>query len=180
MTEVATTNNGHNRRTLLKRGLVLAAGALGVTAAGKEAKAATTTVPSSLRLHGTNWRLAVPDRQPGAILRLGDHGAVYGDLFDRPNGKPLGRFYGSRLAIQSTPGGHARADASVEVHTFVLPYGTIIGMGTAVLGEAIFAIVGGTGVYAGAKGSYSATQRLREHGGNGTADFVLNLKSLEE
>jgi len=180
MTEVATTTNGHNRRTLLKRGLVLAAGALGVTVAGKEAKAATRTGPNQLRLHGTNWRLSVPDRQPGDSLRLGDHGAVYGDLLDRPNGKPLGQFYGSRLAIQSAPGGHARADASVEVHTFVLPQGTLIGMGTAVLGEAIFAIVGGTGIYAGAKASYSATQRLREHGGNGTADFVLNLKSLEE
>jgi hypothetical protein len=180
MTEVATTNNGHNRRTLLKRGLVHAAGALGVTAAGKEAKAATIGVPTQLRLHGTNWRLAVSDRQPGDILRLGDHGAVYGDLLDRPSGKPLGHFYGSRLAIQSAPGSFARADASFEVHTFVLPYGTLIGMGTAVLGEAIFAIVGGTGVYAGAEGSYSATQRLRELGGNGTADLVLNLKSLEE
>ena len=180
MTEIATTNNGQSRRTILKRGLVLAAGALGVTAAGKEAKAATTTVPSRLRLHGTNWRLTIPDRQPGELLRLGDHGAVYGDLLDRPNGRPFGQFFGSRLAIHSTPGGHARADASVEVHTFVLPQGTLIGMGTAVLGEAIFAIVGGTGIYAGAKGSYSATQRLREHGGNGTADFVLNLKSLEE
>ena len=46
MTELATTSNGHNRRTMLKRGLVLAAGAFGVTAAGKEAQAATRTVPS--------------------------------------------------------------------------------------------------------------------------------------
>lgn len=180
MTELTANTKGQSRRTILKRGLVLAAGALGVTAAGKEARAATVTVPNQLRLHGTNWRLAVPDRQPGEMLRLGDHGAVYGDLLDRRNGRPFGQFFGSRLAIQSTPGGHARADASVEVHTFVLPYGTIIGMGTAVLGEAIFAIVGGTGNYAGAKGSYSANQRLREYGGNGTADFVFNLKSLEE
>jgi hypothetical protein len=180
MTEIATNTNGQSRRTILKRGLVLAAGALGVTVAGKEAKAATVVVPNQLRLHGVNWRLSVPARQPGQAVQLGDHGAVYGDLLDRPNGRPFGQFFGSRLAIQSTPGGHARADASVEVHTFVLPRGTIIGMGTAVLGEAIFAIVGGTGIYHGAKGSYSATQRLREHGGNGTADFVLNLKSLEE
>lgn len=179
MTELANTSNGHSRRTILKRGLVLAAGAFGVTAAGKEARAASTTVPDQLRLHGVNWRLAVPDRQPGEMLRLGDHGAVYGDLLDRPKGRTFGQFFGSRLAIQSTPG-HARADASIEVHTFVLPGGSIIGMGTAVLGEALFAIVGGSGVYTGVKGSYTATQRLREHGGNGTADFVLNLKRLEE
>jgi hypothetical protein len=180
MTELANTSNGHNRRTMLKRGLVLAAGAFGVTAAGKEAQAATRPAPSQLRLYGRNWRLSVPDRQPGEAFRLGDHGAVYGDLVESPLGAAFGQFFGSRLAIQSAPGGHARADASVEVHTFVLPHGTIIGMGTAVFGEATFAIVGGTGIYAGVKGSYSATQRLREHGGNGTADFVMTLKSMEE
>ena len=91
----------------------------------------------------------------------------------------LGQFFGSRLALQSTPGGHARADASVEVHTFVLPHGTIVGMGTAVLGDAVFAVVGGTGRYAGVKGSYVANQRLREQGGNGTAEFILTLHGME-
>jgi len=179
MTELATTSNGHSRRKVLKRGLVLAAGAFGVTAAGKEAQAATRTVPSQLRLVGRNWRLSVPDRQPGAVLRLGDVGAVYGDLFESPKGSPFGQFFGSRLAIQSTPGGHARADGSVEVHTFVLPHGTILGMGTAVFGDAIFAIVGGTGRYHGVTGSYVAHQRLREQGGNGTAEFILTLHGLE-
>ena len=181
MTELATRPNGHNRRAILKRGLVLAAGALGVAVAGKEAKAATTRVPNQLRLHGTQLASRrFPTVSRGTCSSSAITVPCTATCSMRPNGTPLGQFYGSRLAIQSVPGGHARADASVEVHTFVLPDGTIIGMGTAVLGEAIFAIVGGTGVYAGAKGSYSATQRLREHGGNGTADFVLTLKSLEE
>jgi hypothetical protein len=179
MTELATTSNGHSRRKVLKRGLVLAAGAFGVTAAGKEAQAATRPVPNQLRLLGRNWRLSVPDRQPGEPLRLGDVGAVYGDLFDGPNGSPFGQFFGSRLAIQSAPGGHARADGSVEVHTFVLPHGTIVGMGTAVFGDAVFAIVGGTGKYHAVTGSYVANQRLREQGGNGTAEFILTLHGLE-
>jgi hypothetical protein len=179
MTERATTSNGHSRRGILKRGLVLAAGALGVAAAGTDARAATRTVPDELRLYGRNWRLSVPDRDPGQALRLGDHGAVYGDLLESRKGAALGQFFGSRLAIQSTPGGHARADASVEVHTFVLPHGTIVGMGTSVLGDAVFAIVGGTGRYAGVTGSYVAHQRLREQGGNGTAEFILTLHGLE-
>jgi hypothetical protein len=179
MTELATTSNGHSRRKILKRGLVLAAGAFGVTAAGKEAQAATRTVPNQLRLVGRNWRLSVPDRQPGEPLRLGDVGAVYGDLFDGRKGSPFGQFFGSRLAIQSAPGGHARADGSVEVHTFVLPHGTIVGMGTAVFGDAVFAIVGGTGKYHAVTGSYVANQRLREQGGNGTAEFILTLHGLE-
>jgi hypothetical protein len=179
MTELVTTGDGQTRRSILKRGFVLAAGALGVGVAGKEAKAATPRVPDQLRLYGRNWRLSVPDRRPGAMLRLGDHGAVYGDLFDGPQGKALGQFFGSRLAIQSAADGHERADASIEVHTFVLPHGTIVGMGTSVLGQAVFSIVGGTGGYAGATGSYVANQRLREQGGNGTADFILTLHRLE-
>jgi hypothetical protein len=178
MTELATNESAHSRRGILKRGLVLAAGAVGVAVAGKEAKAATTRVPDELKLFGRNWRLVAPNRQPGDMVQLGDHGAVYGDLLDGPKGSVLGQFFGSRLAVQSTPG-HARADASVEVHTFVLPHGTIVGMGTAIFGDATFAIVGGTGAYAGVKGSYVAKQRLREQGGNGTAEFILTLHRLE-
>jgi hypothetical protein len=63
------------------------------------------------------------------------------------------------------------------VHTFVLPGGTLVGMGNSLLGEAVFAVIGGTGKYAGAKGSYAATQRLREYGGNGTAEFKLTLNA---
>jgi hypothetical protein len=178
MTELANTNGHHSRRGILKRGAVLAAGALGVAVTGKEAKAATTRVPDQLRLYGRNWRLSIPDRQPGQLLQLGDHGAVYGDLLKSPAGSVFGQFFGSRLAVQSMPG-QTRADASVEVHTFVLPHGTILGMGTAIFGDATFAIVGGTGIYTGVKGSYVANQRLREQGGNGTAEFILTLHGLE-
>jgi hypothetical protein len=179
MSDLATTN-GHSRRSILKRGLVLVAGAVGLSAAsGNSASAATRldTGRGRFRLYGSNWRLATPNRQPGEAIQLGDHGAVYGQLLDRPKGKLLGRFYGSRLAIQSALGGYERADAGVEVHTFVFPGGTIVGMGTSLPGRSVFAIVGGTGAYAGATGSYTATQRLRELGGNGTAEFDLTLSS---
>jgi hypothetical protein len=176
MTELAT--NGHSRRSVLKRGLVLAAGAVGLSAASGEARAATKIDVSGgeFRLYGSNWRLVTPARAAGEAIQLGDHGAVYGDLLDARK-RAIGQFYGSRLAIQAAQNGHAHADASVEVHTFVLPKGTLIGMGTSVLGKAVFAIVGGTGAYANAKGSYAATQWLRELGGNGTAEFDLTLSS---
>ena len=64
----------------------------------------------------------------------------------------------------------------LEIHTFHLEDGTIHGLGTALRGTAgSFTILGGTGRYAGVSGSYVATQRQREHGGNGTADFHLKL-----
>ena len=170
MTELA---QGQNRRSLLKRSLVLGAGALGLGAVASPANAelpgVLDTNGGELRLFGRNWRLETPGRRAGEAIQAGDHGAVYGELLDGRKGRVIGQFYGSRLAMHANTG--------VEVHTFVLPGGTIVGMGTSVLGEAVFAVVGGTGSYAGAKGSYAAKQRLREQGGNGTAEFKLTLRS---
>jgi hypothetical protein len=166
-----------NRRMLLKRGLLAAAGAVGLGAATRDAKA-TLAMPATgtreLRLYGRAWRLETPGRRPGDAIQPGDHGAVSGELLDRPNGRVIGRFHGSRLATGP------RAHAAMEVHTLVLPKGTIVGMGTSLLGEAVFAVVGGTGAYATARGSYVARQRLRELGGNGTAEFTLTLDAGKE
>ncbi len=169
------TTSGQSRGGLLKRALVLAAGAVGIGAGGKAAAAPRKVLPSELTLFGRNWFLQTPERKPGERIRPGDHGAVYGELLDRPHGKTVGRFSGSRLAIESSPGGPIQPDASIELHTFRLRDGTIFGIGSAVFGESVFAIVGGTGRYAGARGTYVARQRLREHGGDGTADFILTL-----
>jgi hypothetical protein len=169
---------GQSRRSLLKRSLLLGAGAVGLGATARSTRAQLPVPLDSgkeVRLIGRNWRLDTPGRRAGEAIQAGDHGAIYGELVDRPKGTVLGQFYGSRLAVHSAP--NARVDAGVEVHTFVFPGGTIVGMGTSVRGDAVFAVVGGTGVYAGAKGSYVAKQRLREQGGNGTAEFKLTLRS---
>jgi hypothetical protein len=169
MSELA---HGQNRRSLLKKALVAAAGAVGVGALAKDAHSQIGLPLNGnreIRLYGRSWRLETAGRRPGEAIQPGDHGAVYGDLLDGRSGKVVGRFHGSRLALQ--------AHAGVEVHTFVLPGGTLVGLGTSLLGEAVFAVVGGTGSYAGAKGSYVAIQRLREQGGNGTAEFKLTLGS---
>jgi hypothetical protein len=50
-----------------------------------------------------------------------------------------------------------------------------MGMGSVEPGRHAFAVVGGTGRYAGARGAYVASQHLRELGGDGTAHFVLDL-----
>jgi hypothetical protein len=64
----------------------------------------------------------------------------------------------------------------LEYHSFNLQKGTILGLGTGTGGgESMFAIVGGTGSYAGARGTYVAHQLPRELGGDGTAEFRLTL-----
>ena len=82
----------------------------------------------------------------------------------------------------SLPAGHclgpgaASADTErLELHTFKLRDGTIVGSGTSGALDGEFAILGGTGRYAGARGTYLTRHNRREHGGDGTAEFHLTL-----
>jgi hypothetical protein len=174
------TQNGQSRRGLLGRGLVLLAGAVGIGAGAGATKLATrdddgVTAAGRLRLHGRDWILQTPDRRPGERLVAGERGTVYGRLLDEHD-RPVGKFYGSRMAVQSELGA-AGADGSLELHTFKLEGGTLLGIGSVIAGESIFTITGGTGRYAGVRGSYVAEQRLRELGGNGTAEFTIDLRA---
>jgi hypothetical protein len=175
------SETGQSRRSLLTRALVLVGGAIGIGAATGGAAEAVTAVPAAkspgtLTLRGRGFVLQTPARKPGEQIQPGDQGTVVGELVG-PRGKSRGRFYGSRLAFDSGLGRRAGADGSVELHTFALDDGTILGMGSALPGESLFSIVGGTGRYAGARGTYVATQRLRELGGDGTAHFVIDLSA---
>jgi hypothetical protein len=168
-----------SRRQLLSRGLVALGGAVGLGAAAGSATGATAShgsaarLPQRLTLTGRNLVLQSTSRRPGERIQAGDRGTVVGELVDPRTRAAIGSFTSARLAFASH-GSHG-ADGSVELHTFHLQAGTIMGMGSTAPGTAAFAIVGGTGAYAGAHGTYVAHQRLREHGGDGSAHFVLDL-----
>jgi hypothetical protein len=167
--------NGQSRAGLLKRAGLAIAGVAGVAAGGLGARELVRADPDrdALVLHGRNWRLDGGDRRPGERIRPGDRGTVYGDLVELPSGRRVGTFFGTRSAVDSNGG--LVADGSLELHTFRLEGGTLLGMGSTIGGESIFSIVGGTGAYAGARGAYSGRQGLRELGGDGTAEFTLTL-----
>jgi hypothetical protein len=59
----------------------------------------------------------------------------------------------------------------VELHTFQLDGGTLLGMGR--VGG--YAIVGGTGSFAGASGAYLFEHLSKARGGDGSANFVIDL-----
>jgi hypothetical protein len=72
---------------------------------------------------------------------------------------------------------------AVEMHTLRLHDGTILAMGTApavAWGTGAFAVVGGTGRYAGATGSYVAEQQNDAGGGHGCARYTLTLIAPED
>jgi hypothetical protein len=171
---MAEATGTSSRRSLLRRGLGLAAGAIGLGAVGPEA-AGAATLPSKteLRLHGRSFHFHAPDHRAGAVPAKGERHSVYGELLDRPGGKVVGHFTAAHFTHDSP---FAGAASSLEIHTFNLTDGTIHGLGSAVRGaEGHFAVLGGTGRYAGARGSYVARIHVREHGGNGTAAFHLTL-----
>jgi hypothetical protein len=171
---------GTSRRSLLGRGLVVAAGALGLGAAARAERSGGVVAPSlgtkdaeQLRLYGRNFHLQAPTRRAGEVPLNGERHSAYGELLDRPNGKVVGNFTAAHLTHESP---FAAAVSSLEIHTFALADGTIHGLGTAARGsDGHFVILGGTGRYSGVQGSYRASQGARELGGDGSADFHFTL-----
>lgn len=165
-----------SRRGLLGRGLLVAAGALGVGAAARSAKsefAAPARGSTDLSLYGRNFHLHAPTRRAGEVPVNGERHTAYGELLDRPNGRVVGSFTAAHLTHESP---FVPAVSSLEIHTFALEDGTIHGLGTVARGsEGHFVILGGTGRYSGVQGSYRAIQGVRELGGGGLADFHFSL-----
>ena len=180
------------RREALKRGLVLIGAAAGMGTAGKVvAGASQSDAPApagrgpkteQMTLHGTQWHVSSTGLRPGELPDRGHRLLGQGELVDRPGGDRLGEFFATSFGIDSP--GRAGPDgvATLELHTFNLAGGSIIGTGTArasLDAEDVFAIVGGTGRYVGARGSYVARQQPQEFGGNGTAEFTFTVITEE-
>jgi hypothetical protein len=96
-------------------------------------------------------------------------------LLDAAGRTKVGEFYASCACAAAPFGPGPLAAANLEYHTLTLEGGTIVGIGTAVGAENVYAIVGGTGRYAGASGTYEARQSPLELGGDGTAVFTLGI-----
>jgi hypothetical protein len=169
------------RRGLVGRGALVLAGAigLGATARSERARELVAAAPmaagSTLRLTGRQWHLVSQDRPAGEPPVRGDRLTMFGELLDEAGERKVGEFYAACFCTGSPFGASPVAAANVEMHTLNLVDGSIVAMGSATAGENVYAIVGGTGKYAGASGSYVARQRPVELGGDGTADFVVTL-----
>jgi hypothetical protein len=163
------------RRTLLQRGLALAAGALGLRAAeahsegGPAAAVPPPTAAASFTVYGR--------RRPGAPS-AGGHVVRSGELFETPEGPVAGTFHSNRLCLETPFGTHVRAASNIEFQTFTLKDGTLFGIGgapAAAGGESVHAIVGGTGRFAGARGSYVERASAAANARPGTVEFAVTL-----
>ena len=178
------------RREALKYGLGVVGAAVGLGAAGKvlaaqpapeaEPKQAGST-GSQFVLHGAAWRISSEDLRRGELPRAGMRLMARGELLDEPstkNSKKIGDFFATCYQLNAPGKVAAHEPGSLELHTFVLPEGTLLGSGVASAAadsEGVFAIIGGTGRYLGARGSYVARQSHADFGGNGTASFTFHM-----
>ena len=163
-----------DRRAFLKRGAIGAIGAAAATAvvvggAAKSARPASSE--RTIRFTGRAWHTDTDGTVPGKGQRY----SVYGELLASPAGDKCGEFYAACLAIDSPFQVTGDGLGTLEIHTLVLAEGSIVAMGAGGGVERSFAIVGGTGKYTGARGSYTANQDTYGLGGRGTAAFKLKL-----
>ena len=164
------------RRPVLMRGVCAAAAAAPAALAIRpgDQRPALAAVPiggaKTIELFGRGWH-ADADKLP----TKGESYSVYGELITSPNGEKCGEFYAACMAIDSPFQVTGQGIGSLEIHTLVLAEGSIVAMGAGGGVERSFAIVGGTGKYTGARGSYTANQDTYGLGGSGTAAFKLKL-----
>ena len=124
-------------------------------------------------LDGIDWHRDSASGQAGLPEVPGERATVYGTLVAESGGAPIGEFQAASF-FGDSPFSASEA-ASLEMHTFKLADGTIFGVGSASASGGVFAAVGGSGRFAGVRGSYTARQSPHETGGDGTARFEFTL-----
>lgn len=154
------------RRSAIRRGLLLAGGLVGLGAGARGAVRAGRSVRVT-RTAGLT--LYAPDlAAPGARRQDGPAGRF--DLLSAPAGRRVGEVHVATMPVLG-PGASSPDAGAMEWHTLHLPEGTIVGAGSTGTEGGAFAVVGGTGRFANARGTYEL-KRLADGG----AQFVLRLE----
>ncbi|MGH9681941.1 MAG: hypothetical protein ACRD4Y_18500 [Candidatus Acidiferrales bacterium] len=173
-----------NRRVALKRGFALLGAAVGIGVTTNTPVSAEEAFPETKKgkqmiLHARLLRIKSQDLRRGELPQSGMRLLAKAEIVAAASSsRKVGDFFATCFRVNA-PGKVADHEpGSLEQHTFVLPEGKIFGTGvgsSGADGEGEFAIIGGTGRYLGARGSYVARQSHLDFGGNGTATFTLTL-----
>jgi hypothetical protein len=158
------------RRRVLTRGAAGLAAGLALFIGRTDGRAASipTKEAGTVTLYGRGWTAHADDLKFGQLPKPGERYAIHGDLAESANGEKTGDF-ASAVFTLATHGN------TVEMHTINLAAGSIIGMGSGTGAKRTFAIVGGTGKYTGARGSYVVEQDIYGFGGTGAAKLSLTI-----
>ena len=177
MNEVGTPTP---RRTLLQRGLALLGGALGVGAVGRRGARAVGNprLGADTPAPWDGWRTAA--RRAGVAQGAHQHAVSSGDLLDAKGNETIGSFHTNgfcletRLDLAAALGVQHRLP---DLH--VLAEGSLFGLGGGPSpgGDRTCAVlIGGTGRYAGAQGTYVERVPSRP-AGQDAVEFIFTLRA---
>lgn len=153
------------RRMLGGTSAALGAGTIAVLSAAPAEAAATTLV-----LVGSQMRSL---GGPGRVLP-GSSSTVRGLLHAKAGGPKVGEFFANGTVLAESQM-FEPALGSFESHLFTTPRGTITGTGVVQHdGTGRFTVTGGSGDYAGARGTYTSRQTADPYG-TGQALFTFTL-----
>ncbi len=155
----ASSERGVSRRAFVTGVATAAAGASAVVVAGGVARADESTGSGTWVWHGSDWRIIRPGA-PGAAPDREADAHTEGEMRD---GAKTGTF-------RSVPLG-----GGAHLHLFTFDDGMLIGLGRG-LSEGAYAVVGGTGRFAGITGAYTAQQTPSTPGNEGTALFTITAQ----
>ncbi len=179
------------RRGAMQSGIALLAGAVGLEVVGRMRVAAAPlpALPSTgaapittLVLEARGLRAVPAGGHSGAPVARGEGVTLHADLVDA-SGTHAGTLTGVSHCTAVPFSSDDSPVGAVEMHTMTLRDGVILGMGASpavAAGSAAFAVVGGTGRFAGARGSYLAEQQTDAAGGRGRARYTLTLVTAED
>jgi hypothetical protein len=166
-----------NRRTLLQRGLALLGAGVGLSGLPRAARAeAPEAVPGSTTLTLLGWRRPEARVKRGSTVS-GPHAVCSGVLRKEADGDAVGSFYTNRFSRETPLGAPLPAGSNIEFQTFTLEEGMLFGLGAGPAGgERVCAILGGTGRFCGARGSY-LERPASPASGSGAVEFMFTLKA---
>jgi hypothetical protein len=176
-----------HRRALLKRGLACLAGAAGLRLAGPAPQAVASPVvePASpapaggttIKFYSRRLHVRLGGAKPGLVPSPNGRVNSRCDLLESPDGAKVGDFTATCFSPDS-PFGFAASEHDVELQTLKVADGTLFGIGASgpgSKGERAQAVLGGTGRFAGARGSYV----IRQNGpGQGEESFEILITLL--
>ncbi len=165
-------SEGTSRRALLGRvgaaaGVAAVTGVVGVSAKGRDVLPSVRVEPTEpvlpVMIRGAHWRLIRPGVAPGTMPPIGTPSLPLGHLVDS-DGVHVGMFESSVM-----PG----SGSGTHLHHLTFDDGTLSAVGPSTTADASFAVIGGTGRFAGVSGSYHLSQSPAPSGG--TAEFTFAL-----
>jgi len=145
------------RRSFVQRVVCLFGGVIGASSLPSSQAAPKAALPVPIAKSGS-IELHLECRHKHRSGQQNGHAICGGEILDAAGGRMVGHFHANCFNADS-PFGTANpfAASNVEMHTLRLADGTLFGMGASsskTENEKAHAIIGGTGKYAGARGTY--------------------------